>query len=363
MFYHAFKNTEDIYYEDGDEFNRKVEKTFYHTDFSRVEYFTILPTNIPDTFAPFIRISNSKEDKEIRLSIYKDGKEINYEWISVNGKVDFYKVYPYEEGLTVLFKVYDNGELMDEKIFKVENLQNNGLLEIKNLKPKIKLMHLTTEPETNPKEIRSVENIKAFCNEMGIDYDLRINKIWTEMPPKDTCNRPDVVQEKPGYYKLAAGHYGCYLAHKNAICDEDNVNYDYVLIVEGDVVIDSDWVELYESLKRFAIISAEKDMDVIGFGNPWQDRNLNGGKYKDIFLDVTPFIPAQSYLITKNKVAKIKQLLETTPWDAIDLWMCNVARLRIGTADRIYTKHLPGFSIIEQTIKDANTDNPLIFLQ
>jgi hypothetical protein len=136
-----------------------------------------------------------------------------------------------------------------------------------------------------------------------------------------------------------------------------------VLIVEGDVVIDSDWNELYESLKRFAIISAEKDMDVIGFGNPWQDRNLNGGKYKDIFLDVTPFIPAQSYLITKDKVAKIKQLLETTPWDAIDLWMCNVARLRIGTADKIYTKHLPGFSIIEQTIKDANTDNPLIFLQ
>jgi glycosyltransferase involved in cell wall biosynthesis len=364
IFYHAFKNTEDIYYEDGDEFNRKVEKTFYHTDFSRVEYFTILPTNIPDTFAPFIRISNSKEDKEIRLSIYdKEGKEINYEWISVNGKVDFYKVYPYEEGLTVVFTVYDNGDLSEKKTFKVENLQNNGLLEIKNLKPKIKLMHLTTEPETNPKEIRSVENIKAFCNEMGIDYDLRINKIWTEMPPKDICNRPDVVQEKPGYYKLAAGHYGCYLAHKNAICDEDNVNYDYVLIVEGDVVIDSDWVELYESLKRFATISAEKDMDVIGFGNPWQDRNLNGGKYKDIFLDVTPFIPAQSYLITKDKVAKIKQLLETTPWDAIDLWMCNVARLRIGTADKIYTKHLPGFSIIEQTIKDANTDNPLIFLQ
>ena len=224
-------------------------------------------------------------------------------------------------------------------------------------------MHLTTEPETNPKEIRSVENIKEFCDEMGIDYDLRVNKIWTEMPPKDTCNRPDVVQEKPGYYKLAAGHYGCYLAHKNAICDEDNVNYDYVLIVEGDVVIDSDWVELFKSLDRFARISTEKDMDVIGFGNPWQDRNLNGGKYEDIFLDVTPFIPAQSYLITKDKVAKIKQLLETTPWDAIDLWMCNVARLRIGTAEKIYTKHLPGFSIIEQTIKDANTDNPLIFLQ
>ena len=51
------------------------------------------------------------------------------------------------------------------------------------------------------------------------------------------------------------------------------------------------------------------------------------------------------------------------PWDAIDLWMCNVARLRIGTAEKIYTKYLPGYSIIEQTVKDGKTDNPLIFLE
>ena len=100
-----------------------------------------------------------------------------------------------------------------------------------------------------------------------------------------------------------------------------------------------------------------------GFGNPWQNRNLNGPKVEDIWTDVTPFIPAQSYLITQNKTNKIKHLLENTPWDAIDLWMCNVARLKIGTAEKIYTKHLPGYSIIEQTVKDGKTDNPLIFLE
>ena len=68
-------------------------------------------------------------------------------------------------------------------------------------------------------------------------------------------------------------------------------------------------------------------------------------------------------VITQTKVNKIKHLLENTPWDAIDLWICNVARLRIGTAEKIYTKHLPGYSIIEQTVKDGKTDNPLIFLE
>lgn len=366
MFYHSFKNIENIYREEESTFNSKIEKTFEHTDFSRVEYFTVLPTNIPNTFAPFIRISNSKENKFIKIVVIDDKNQTIYDKaIEVEGKLDWYDIIPYKEGLTIYFSEMENRVEGYNLIryFDVKDIQNNGLLEVKNPRPKIKLIHLTTEPETNTKEIRSVENIKDFCNQMGIDYDLKINKIWTETPPKHNCNRPDVVQEKPGYYKLAAGHYGCYLAHKNAICDETNVDYDFVLIVEGDVVIDSNYQELYDSLIRFARISKEKDMDVIGFGNPWQDRNLNGGKYEDIFLDVTPFIPAQSYLITREKTFKIKQLLETTPWDAIDLWMCNVARLRIGTAEKIYTKHLPGFSIIEQTIKDANTDNPLIFLQ
>ena len=104
-------------------------------------------------------------------------------------------------------------------------------------------------------------------------------------------------------------------------------------------------------------------MDIIGFGNPWQDRNLNGPKIDDIYTDVTPFIPAQSYLINNIKTKKIKTLLETLPWDAIDLWICNVARLKVGTAEKIYTKHLPGFSIVEQSIKDGKTDNPLIFTE
>jgi GR25 family glycosyltransferase involved in LPS biosynthesis len=237
----------------------------------------------------------------------------------------------------------------------------NGSLEIKNPNTKIKLMHLVTEPETNSKEIRSIENIKDFCNKTGIKYEQRINEIWNKLPPIDTCARPQDVQDKPGYYKLAPGHYGCYLAHKNAICAEDNTEYDFVLIVEGDVIIDSDYQELYNSLIRFNKLSYQTDMDVIGFGNPWQDRNLNGPKIEDIYTNVTPFIPAQSYLINNLKTKKIKELLETMPWDAIDLWMCNVARLKIGTAEKIYTKHLPGFSIVEQANKDSKTDNPLIF--
>jgi len=226
---------------------------------------------------------------------------------------------------------------------------------------KIKLLHLVTEPKTNEKEIRSIKNIKDFCKKMDIKYDQKINKIWKKTPPTSTCNRPDDVQDKPGYYKLAPGHYGCYLAHKNAICNGTNKDYDYILVFEGDVIIDSDYEELYESLKRFSRIAKEQDQDLIGFGNPYQNRNLNGPKVEDIYTDVTPFIPAQSYLINNDKLDKIKDKFNNLPWDAFDMWICNVAQLKVGTAEKIYTKHLPGFSIIEQEFKSTDENSPLIY--
>jgi hypothetical protein len=223
-------------------------------------------------------------------------------------------------------------------------------------------MHLVTEPDTNEKEIKSTKNLKSFCKTTGIKYEQRINKIWKDLPPIDTCNRPLDVQDKPGYYKLAPGHYGCYLAHKNAILAKDNEEYDYVLVFEGDVVVDYDYNELLKSLNRFSRISNETNMDVIGFGNPSAARNLRGPKVEDIHTDVTPFIPAQSYLINNSKLNEIQNKLNDLPWDAFDMWVCNVAKLRVGTADIIYTKHIPGFSIIEQEFKGMDENSPEIYL-
>jgi glycosyltransferase involved in cell wall biosynthesis len=358
LFHHAFKNVDDIYYEEKETFEKNIEETFYHADFSRVEYFTILPTNQHDKVAAYIRISNNRENKTIKLYL----EDTLIDTIEVTGKLDYYKLLPNNPGRKVKFEIYDaiTDQLLEIKTLNTGGIQDNGYLEVFG-EPKIKLMHLVTEPDTNPKEIRSIENVKDFCEKTGIVYEQRVNEIWKETPPTENCARPTEVQDKPGYYKLAPGHYGCYLAHKNALLAHDNSEYDYVLIFEGDVIIDSDYTELYESLKRFSRLAKETDMDLIGFGNPWQNRNLNGPKIEDIYTDTTPFIPAQSYLINQDKIEKIVDLVNSTPWDAFDLWVCNVAKLRVGIAEKIYTKHLPGFSIIEQEFKGTDENSPLIY--
>jgi glycosyltransferase involved in cell wall biosynthesis len=362
LWYHAFKNSTNVYYEDEDVFNSKVEKTFYHADYSRVEYYTVLPTNKVDTIAPYIRISNSKETKIIKAYTIQGNTTELIDSIEVTSKLDWYKLLPNTPGLKIKFEIYDlvSQKLIETKTLHTNNLEGNGYLELANIN-KIKLMHLVTDPENNPKEIRSIENIKDFCDKTGIVYEQRVNVIWKETPPSENCARPTEVQDKPGYYKLAPGHYGCYLAHKNAILAADNQEYDYVLIFEGDVIIDSDYTELYDALQRFSRIAKETDMDIIGFGNPWQNRNLNGPKVEDIYTDVTPFVPAQSYLINQGKIERIVDLVNSTPWDAFDLWVCNVAKLRVGTAEKIYTKHLPGFSIVEQEFKGTDENSPLIY--
>ena len=375
LMYHGFKNDTNIHWEDRDEFQSECAKTFYHKDYSRVEYFTVLPvTNIPNHFAPFVQISNNNDSRFIKYILTKNGEVINEAEFEVRSKFYVYDLvqFDFESTYVVKWDLYDldTKEFIESKEIVIDNnyynneLERNGKFEYKlpfETTPKIKLMHLVTEPDTNEKEIRSIESVKEFCELTGIKYEQRINKIWTDLPPKDTCNRPDDVQDKPGYYKLAPGHYGCFVAHTDAILAEDNKDYDYVLIFEGDVIVDSPFSELRQSLDRFSRIAKEQDQDVIGFGNPFNNRNLNGPKVEDIYTTVTPFIPAQSYLINNDKLSYIQDKIKTTKWDAFDMWVCNVAQLKVGTAEKIYTKHLPGFSIIEQEFKGMDENSPEIY--
>jgi len=328
-----------------------------------------LSTNVPNHFAPYFYISNSKDSRTVYYKVYKDNELIIERTLNVDQKYSFWDLLKFDGEYEVKFEIQDEYST-ETKTFKIDqkyfnNLPQNGVFEWKGEipKPKIKLMHLVTDPYNNPKEIKSVDNIKKFCKATDIEYEQRVNRIWTELPPKDTCNRPDDVQDKPGYYKLAPGHYGCFVAHTDAILAENNKDYDYVLIFEGDVIVDSDYQELYDALIRFSRLAEENDQDIIGFGNPFKNRNLNGPKVEDVYTDVTPFIPAQSYLINRSKLLYIQDKIRTTPWDAFDMWVCNVARLRVGTAEKIYTKHLPGFSIIEQEFKGMDENSPEIYVK
>jgi hypothetical protein len=129
MMYHAFKDKHGIHYDH--EFEQHVLDTFHHEDFSRVEYFTILPTNKPETIAPYIKISNAKESKTIKLSILDDSLEIQFDTLQVDNKLEYFKLIPYIQGQRIKFEIIDSSGVTETKILTLDNLEQNGLITYK----------------------------------------------------------------------------------------------------------------------------------------------------------------------------------------------------------------------------------------
>jgi hypothetical protein len=229
-------------------------------------------------------------------------------------------------------------------------------------KPKIRIVHLVTEPTTNQKELRSAFSLKDFASNFdNVEYYEQVNVIYKDLPPVDTCNRPHDVAPEPGYFKLSPGHYGCFLAHKNGVTLPDNDKYDFVLIFEGDVIIDSPYQELYDNLIRWSQLAKEENIDMVGFGNYVAERY--SGQREDLLLNLSIFSPAHSYLINREKLPTFVEKFETCKWDAFDLWMTKVAVLHGAMADKMYTKQLPGYSLIDKKLKNKDNDISAIFAE
>ena len=143
MLHHAFKNTPNVHWESKDKFYDNTRIAFEHKDYSRVEYFTVLPSNKPGVFAPYIQVSNSNDSRLIKYSLYKNNelvKEVNHE---VTGKLFYHDLVEFEENdsFEVKFESYDldTNVYLDSKIIIVDKdyrnnkISKNGLFEFFNL--------------------------------------------------------------------------------------------------------------------------------------------------------------------------------------------------------------------------------------
>jgi hypothetical protein len=138
MLYHAFKNITNVYWESKEDFYKNTQKTFEHKDYSRVEYFTILPSNKNEIIA-FTQISNNSDSREIEYTVYRNDIFEKQQKYIVNSKFHTYDIIPFSIGDKVIIKyhIYDSSTniLLEQKEFIVNdnyinnNLKNNGLFE------------------------------------------------------------------------------------------------------------------------------------------------------------------------------------------------------------------------------------------
>ena len=356
LFHHMFKNEGAIYREEESVFESKSKDIFIHKDFSRVEYFSILPTNVPNHFSPYFYISNNKDSRIIKYKVYKNEELVIDRELNVDQKYSFWDLIRFEGNYRVEFNIFNGDDFIETKEFIIDeeyfsNLSSNGHFEWKgeSPKPKVKIIHLLSQP-TSEREQRSIESISKLDEFKDIEYTQIINNPNTDLLPLETCNRPDDVQPDPGYYKLSYGHYGCFKAHTDAIMScskEDDVIY---LFFECDALLLTDAKEFVNKLYEAVEISKDKKYTFFSFAHNYEVFN----EYKN-HLDAGMFTDAHAYLIMGDKIDRVHNVIKDSKWDAFDLWVTNNFRNEPkGFFKEPLVFQVKGHSLIDNKISETN---------
>ena len=226
-------------------------------------------------------------------------------------------------------------------------------------KPRIQVKHLLTRPD-DMREMVSIQSLKQL-EKYGIVYQPIVNEVYEGFAPAENCRRPEHISKdnKPGELYPGAGlgwmtgrHYGCYLAHRNALETIDEENYDYTLIFEADAFIYTGLEEFVEAIHKACFISERDDAYFISFAN-----NPSREKYKiDEMFSQTGANQdlAHAYLIPNRTKSWWMDRLNDCGWDVGDLWFNHVFYhhpMKRYTTNKVYSKQAEGFSLLDLTVK------------
>jgi hypothetical protein len=139
IFYFAlqpFRN--QIHIESAENWDKLISENFKHNNFSRIEYTTVLPTNVENHFAIYYQNSNEVDSRNLVVSAIEEGQEIFNETINITSKFAWYRLHQInDKELIINFEFYDahNNKFLSKKTIVVNKdyidnkLQTNGLLE------------------------------------------------------------------------------------------------------------------------------------------------------------------------------------------------------------------------------------------
>lgn len=254
--------------------------------------------------------------------------------------------------LNYSLEFFENNGTPIENIYTVDKEFGVIIAKKINKEPslKIKAVHLLTKP-TDERELKSVESIKKI-EKFDIEYKQNINDPYTDIPPIDNCSRPDKISNYPGDLKLGPGHYGSYLAHKNAILNEWADDLDILLILECDAILTKPVEEFVNKIKEIYYECEKYKIPIFSFGPKYiNSDSINMGSY---YLTSLMF-EMHCYIITKSNYNYVKDKLNTTPWDVFDIWCTDYIKdKKMGVINDAYSIQAQGYSYVDWKLSTTN---------
>jgi hypothetical protein len=301
------------------------------------------------------------------------GVEVFNTRIQINKNREYKKDFIFEgRPIDLILEFYDGEKIYKSETFNINSSNLNkyketGSFKWKNQKPKIRLVHIqTTKNDEREQESRkSLERVKDY----GWDYILHTNTPYGSVPPDYNCIRPYCVsgelfdESKVAQLgtALTPAHYGCYEAFKNAILSEFTENVDFLIVCEGDCIIEVEIQKFIETVEKSCPIIQDNKICSMSFGDTvtlehgWlQSKVVEEIPNQDFMFITDHIIGLQCIMFPQFIRGYLKEQLRTHKWDASDLYfniVMGASGYKFGILKERITTQADGFSLIDNTYK------------
>jgi glycosyltransferase involved in cell wall biosynthesis len=340
---------------------------------SNSEYYSILPIQGQENHFMFYFFSYNLDERKINVTLIEDGVEIFNTRFQVNKMREYKKDFVFAgKPIELILDFYDGdrnykSERYEVKSSNLEKYKHTGYFKWKNKKPKIKLVHLQiTNDEQRQKESReSLGQVRHY----GWEYNLHTNVPYSDLPPKFNCIRPDCVSmdlfddataQRLGT-ALTPSHYGCFDSFRNAILSEFDSDIDYLMVCEGDCILEVDVKEFVEKVERSCEFIESHKIGYMSYGD--KDTLEHGWRQspiveeipnQDLMYVTNHLIGIQSIMFPKWMRGYLKEQFRTHPWDAADIFLNTIIKkggYKMGIVHERLTTQADGFSLIDKQFK------------
>lgn len=340
---------------------------------SNSEYYSIIPiVNSLGRFM-FYFFTYNIDERNVKISIKESGEEFyNHKW-QIDKTREFKKEFYYSGNeIEVELDFYDGDRIYKNEKYVLNDstlhkFQHTGHYKKKNVKPKIRLVHLQTS-RNDEREQKSRESLKEVSN-YGWEYIIHTNEPYADLPPKYNCQRPQCVsmdlfdeqQVRELGTALTPSHYGCFESFKNGILSEFDNDVDYLIVCEGDCIIEVPIEEFIQKVERSYQLLVDNNIGYMSFGDV---KTLEHGWLQSPVREV---VPDQDLLFITDHIIGLQcigfpkfvkkwlfEKLRNQKWDAADMYFNHIfygSPYKFGIVHNRITTQAEGFSLIDKQEK------------
>jgi len=340
---------------------------------SNSEYYSILPIKNKHNHFMLYFFSYNLDERKLNITIHEDGNEIFNNRIQINKNREYKKDFEFRgKPLDVILEFYDGDNIYKTDKFPINSSNVNkyretGEFRWKNQKPKIKLVQIqvSNDDERQKQSRETLQKVKEY----GWEYVLHTNKPYSDLPPKSNCLRPNCVSltlfddqrvAELGT-ALTPAHYGCYESFKNAILAEFTNDVDFLMVCEGDCILECSVQEFVSKVEASCPIMEDNNIGYMSFGDKdtlehgWlQSPVVEEIPNTDLLYITNHIIGIQSIMFPHFTRSYLKEKLRLHPWDASDTYFNIImggSGHKFGIVKERLTSQADGFSLIDNTIK------------